>query len=31
MIAMTHLTTSVLMRRERVPGDMAKWQAWRWV
>ena len=27
----TPLTTSVLMRRERVPGDMAKWQAWRWV
>jgi len=31
MINPTHLTTSVLMRRERVPGDMAKWQAWRWV
>jgi hypothetical protein len=27
----TPLTTSVLMRRERVPGAMAKWQTWRWV
>ena len=27
----THLSTSVLMRREPVPGDMAKWQPWRWV
>lgn len=25
------LTTSVLMRRERVPGAMSKWQTWRWV
>ena len=27
----TPLTTSVLMRRERVPGAMSKWQTWRWV
>jgi len=27
----THLSTSGLMRREPVPGDMAKWQPWRWV
>lgn len=25
------VTTSVLMRRERVPGAMSKWQTWRWV
>ena len=31
MPALTPLTTSVLMRRERVPGAMSKWQTWRWV
>lgn len=25
------LAVSVLMRRERVPGPMARWQPWRWV
>jgi hypothetical protein len=25
------LAVSVLMRRERVPGAMARWQPWRWV
>jgi len=25
------LAVSVLMRRERVPGAMARWQTWRWV
>jgi len=25
------VTTSVLMRRERVPGAMSIWQTWRWV
>ncbi len=25
------LAVGVLMRRERVPGPMARWQAWRWV
>ncbi len=30
MTSQLTLTTSVLMRRERVPGAMAKWQTWRW-
>ena len=25
------LSVGVLMRRERVPGPMARWQPWRWV
>ena len=25
------LDVAVVMRRERVQGDMAKWQTWRWI
>ena len=25
------IDVAVVMRRERVQGDMAKWQTWRWV
>ena len=25
------LTVAVVMRRERVPGSMSRWQTWRWV
>ena len=25
------LQVAVVMRRERVPGDMSRWQPWRWV
>ena len=26
-----NLQVAVVMRRERVPGDMSRWQPWRWV
>ncbi len=31
MLQRPSLQVAVVMRRERVPGDMSRWQPWRWV